>query len=535
MKYSTPILSCLLTNILILNSISTVFACTTLIVGKDAAQEGKTIMARTSDTIDARRAKNLKIYYDKDSSKSYIGLPYWDIEDDEKNDMSQVTTNANGVSLSATETIRSNPKVLALDSPAYSKKGIAEPNIPGLIMPFATSARDGVDILGKAIEERGLASKTGFGVLFSDKREAWYLETLSGHQWVAIKIPDDVYFVAANGPGQIQAYSPTQYKYKFSHFKGKTPMEFANENNIAQKTTLNEFDFRKTFADIQNPRNPKKNYVRVAYIQHRFNPSSRLFDLTTINNGTFPTFLKPEKKISVNDVQTILTSHYQESKDIDPYYLYNNDINQSDSYRSIATLNTSNAHVTIVDNTSGNADVNINNLEYIALGMPTISFYLPIYFGITEVPDALDGATNKADSENEKLFWQFRRLQTLVFLSDPEKNIEFNPEKSKKIIQEKYLNLAKEVEKERLAMEANYKQNRDRTIINDFTKNTVDKLSKLNRQLIQVLMERLDIIEKYNLQDVQERANWFTAKVREQECHFKPAHCQKKFKNLGSN
>ncbi len=521
----------LLALILFINAIKPVSACTTLIVGKNATLEGKTIIARTSDTIDARRAKNLKIYYEKDSSKSYIGLPYWDLEDDEKNDMSQVTTNVNGVSLSATETIRSNEKVLALDPPAYSQKGIAEPNIPGLVMPFATTAREAVDILGKAIENRGIA-KTGFGVLFADKREAWYLETLSGHQWVAIKIPDDVYFVAANGPGQIQAYSPTEYQYKFSLFNGKTPIEFAIENEIAQTTNLKIFDFRKTFADIKNPRNPKKNYVRVAYLQHHFNPSSQLFDLETINKGTFPIFLKPEKKISVNDVQSILTSHYQEYSDIDPYHDYNKDINQNDSYRSIATLNTSNAHVTLVDNNLMDTDVNINNLEYIALGMPTISFYLPIYFGITKVPDSLDGATDKADLENEKLFWQFRKLQTLVFLSDPEKNILFNPQKSESIIQEKYKALAKEVEQDRLLMEADYKQNKSRTIINNFTKNTVNKLSKLNGQLIQSLMERLDINAKYKLQDEQERANWFTAKVREQECHFKPAHCKKDTKTL---
>ncbi len=33
---------------------------------------------------------------------------------------------------------------------------------------------------------------------FSDKHEIWWLETLGGHQWAAIRIPDDAYVIAPN-------------------------------------------------------------------------------------------------------------------------------------------------------------------------------------------------------------------------------------------------------------------------------------------------------------------------------------------------
>ncbi|WP_045096028.1 C69 family dipeptidase [Legionella fallonii] len=500
-------------------------ACTTLIIGKKASLEGKTIIARTSDTIDARRAKNLKIYYDHEGKKSYLGLPYWDLEADEKNDMAQVATNANGLSISATETIQSNSEVLELDPPVYSKNGIEERNIPGIIMPIATTARGAVDILGKAIEERGLASNVGFGVLFADKDEAWYLETLSGHQWVAIKVPEDVYFVAANGPGQIQAYSPVDYEYKFSHFNGKTPIQFAIDRGIAKITETKQFNFRETFADVANPINPRKNFARLAYVQHHFNPSTQSFDLDTINKGKFLTFLKPEKKISVVDVQRIFASHFEEYSDFDPYQRYNKNENERPYYRPIASLNTSNAHVTIVDNPLSNGDNSLANLEYIALGMPTVSFYIPIYYGITQIPKPLTEGTNQADIQNEKLFWQFRRLQSLVFLNDPEKNIPFNPQERMKLIQGSYQALATEIEQERLEMEANYKETNDPTLIDNFTEATVAKVSVLNNQLIQKLMEQLHISTKYSLQDEQAMADWFTTKVREQDCNYKPEHC----------
>ncbi|MBA2655826.1 MAG: C69 family dipeptidase [Tatlockia sp.] len=520
------LISWIIIGVLLINVSDPIFACTTLIVGKKATLDGKTIIARSSDAIDSRRAKNFKIYY-KGRQKIYVGLPYWDLETDEKNDMAQVATNARGLSISATETIQSNAKVLALD-PSSNSVGVTERNIPYLVMPSAKSAREAIDILGKAIEVRGLKWKKGFGVLFADQNEAWYLETLSGHQWVALKIPDDVYFVAANGPGQIQAYSPALYEYKLSNYMGKTPIEFAIENNIAKLTINREFDFRKTFADVDNPRNPRKNFVRLAYLQHYFNSNTQFFNINVINKGDFPSFLKPEKKISLLDVQKVFASHYHEFKDFDPYQHPNKDEKQRPYYYPIANLNTSNVHITTVGPPFLNDDNNLANLQYIALGMPTLSFYLPLYYGLSKIPKSLVAATNLADLENEKLFWQFRRLQVLVFLSDLKKNIPFNPFKRMKIIQKNYELLALEIEKDRLIMETNYLKNPSSLLIDRFTAKTTAKLSYLNRKLIDEFMKQLAIVAKYKLHEKQELAQWFTAKTREQECNYKPERCRNK-------
>lgn len=72
--------------------------------------------------------------------------------------------------------------------------------------------------------------------------------------------------------------------------------------------------------------------------------------------------------------------------------------------------------------------------------MPTVSLYIPIYYGLSKLPKALTQATNKVDSS--KLFWQFRMLQTLVFLSDSEKNIPFNPAERIDFIQKNYQKMA---------------------------------------------------------------------------------------------
>lgn len=237
---------------------SFVNACTTIIVGKKASGNGKIMIARTSDTKNSMRAKNFQIYYDQQNNKSYLGLPYWDLEARQDYDMAQVATNHASVALSATETIQSNATALQLDPPSYAISGVTEPNIPNIVMPQAVSANQAVDILGQAIETLGVKNKAGFDVLIADQNEAWYLETLSGHQWVAVKIPDDVYFVVANGPGQIQGYDTKNYTYKMSQYQGKTPIQFAEEHRIANYTE-GHFDFRASYGDVDNPINPNTN------------------------------------------------------------------------------------------------------------------------------------------------------------------------------------------------------------------------------------------------------------------------------------
>ena len=56
--------------------------------------------------------------------------------------------------------------------------------------------RDGRRYLGKLIAKYG--SPEGNGVIFSDKDDVWYMEIVTGHHWVAQRIPDDSYAVAAN-------------------------------------------------------------------------------------------------------------------------------------------------------------------------------------------------------------------------------------------------------------------------------------------------------------------------------------------------
>lgn len=61
----------------------------------------------------------------------------------------------------------------------------------------ARSAKDGVRIIGRLIQEYGYAD-TGRSYLIADAKEAWVCSVVKGHHWVAQRVPDDEVMVIPN-------------------------------------------------------------------------------------------------------------------------------------------------------------------------------------------------------------------------------------------------------------------------------------------------------------------------------------------------
>ncbi|HFI0586332.1 TPA: C69 family dipeptidase [Streptococcus suis] len=103
--------------------------------------------------------------------------------------------NEKGVSMTATVTAIPNKKILAVD-PLVTAGGLGEAILIDYVLPRVTSAREGIKLIAKTIDEKGSAE--GNIIVIADKNEVWYMEILSGHQYVAIKFPEDKYAIFAN-------------------------------------------------------------------------------------------------------------------------------------------------------------------------------------------------------------------------------------------------------------------------------------------------------------------------------------------------
>lgn len=117
-------------------------------------------------------------------------------------------TNEKGVSVSATETIYGNDaiggntkkNITGVDpfvkTKVDGKVGIEETDIPTIILAEADSAKAGVDLLLNIYKDYGAYFASG--VFICDQNETWYIENCSGHQYVAIKVPDSMIFLEPN-------------------------------------------------------------------------------------------------------------------------------------------------------------------------------------------------------------------------------------------------------------------------------------------------------------------------------------------------
>lgn len=104
-------------------------------------------------------------------------------------------TNSKGVSVTATETLVEKPAILAVD-PLNTESGIEEAEIPTILLSEASSAREAMTLLTSIYATVG--SFGGAGVIVGDADETWYIESISGSQYIAVRLNRDMLFVCPN-------------------------------------------------------------------------------------------------------------------------------------------------------------------------------------------------------------------------------------------------------------------------------------------------------------------------------------------------
>src|SRR5699024_2750488 len=184
--------------------------CTTFLAGKKATIDGSTIVCRVEDysnNFDPQRfvvvkPENQPQHYESKTTKFTIDLPTNPLRytatpdaDNSAGIFGASGINSANVSMTATETITSNPRILSLD-PYNSEDGIGEEDFLTLVLPYVRTAKQAVERVGQLLEKYGTYEANGMA--FGDQEEVWYLETIGGHHWAAVKIPDDAYVIAPN-------------------------------------------------------------------------------------------------------------------------------------------------------------------------------------------------------------------------------------------------------------------------------------------------------------------------------------------------
>ena len=320
--------------------------CTSVVVGEKATADGSFMIARSADS-SAMKAQHFIIH---ESCDNPVGSVYSCAAHHGLNNFTyplpahslRFTTVANwktqlhgavgfnelGVGLTGTESIFARDDALLVD-PWNKETGISEDDIPDVILPRASSAKEACALLGSIIEEIGAAE--GFGVGFIDDKDVWYLETGTAHQWLAHRCPPEKYMATGN-QGRLRKYSPECPGMMAS----KNVVKFAAEHGFYDPAK-GDFDFAAAYTR-DDSRDRVYNDPRVWVMQKHFNPS---IEQPVDDGRNFAVYLKPEAKITVDDLKFCLRNHY-EGTDHDPY---SNGLNGNEPWRPISVFRTYEAHI----------------------------------------------------------------------------------------------------------------------------------------------------------------------------------------------
>lgn len=113
---------------------------------------------------------------------------------DQPNAYSEAGINEKGVSASATLTTSYNAQAKAADP--STDAGIGEYNYVSVILGQSATAREGVELIGSIIDDVGSCGRDQ--LIISDSTESWLFCVLSGHQWIAMQLPEDAVSVNPN-------------------------------------------------------------------------------------------------------------------------------------------------------------------------------------------------------------------------------------------------------------------------------------------------------------------------------------------------
>jgi len=321
--------------------------------------------------------------------------------------------NAKNVGMTATETITSNPRVLGADPLVVYKKaekkgekdipgGIGEEDIVVLVLPYISSAREGVLRLGALLEKYGTYESNG--IAFNDSDEVWWLETIGGHHWIARKVDDNEYVIMPNQFGLDRFDMDDAFGKQEANLCSKDLREFIRDNHLDLNND-GKFNPRLVFgsdADSDHIYNTPRAWFMARYFNgHTFDFDSPHARFKPTSND-IPWSLVPERKITVEDVKYILSSYYQGT----PYNPFQKADNPKKGiYRPIGISRTG---VTSICQIRGYKEDAIKGIEWISYAANAFNTWMPIYTNVSDLPQYIKNVTLDCDTSN--FYWQSRLI-----------------------------------------------------------------------------------------------------------------------------
>ena len=368
-------------------------ACTTILVGKSQSADGSVLHAHNEDMGNEAVGRLWVVPPMRHGEGETLHVPYVELPQVPETLGYWASGNAQGtVGLGTSEQLRPYDSVLVgLNEAGVSMscnwahsreenregRGIRRYAIRQILLERATSARHGVEILGRLIDTYGQVDWGGLIDHLADPQEAWVVETTTGN-WVARRVRDDEIRVTAN------------------RFRIGSDFDLSSDTLVRDAVArgwLASTDHQLSFRDVYG----RPDKMEQPYDSRR---EERVRQLLGGKAGV----IQPE------DLFLVLRDRYEGTAHYTPPQqraVWREDLEGKEGLSR--TISTNMTQSTFVAHLRGDLPVAVGAVLWYGVATPSYAGYFPLYAGGDAVPAALSNPEPAAGDGSA--WWLFRRLQ----------------------------------------------------------------------------------------------------------------------------
>ena len=320
-------------------------ACTGMYVGKGVSADGTALLGRTVDLapwVNAhryvviprvenvpgrtyRRGRNKFCWNLPATTWKFVSTPA--VTSVGHGSMDSACVNERGLAVTGTVTAHPNEKARQAD-PFNRETGPGENSLPGLLAMCCSTAREAIDLLAETIARLG--HENGEIYQIADADEAWYVEVYTGHQWAAVRMPEDKVSCWGN-QFMIRSFDPSSPDTRSS----PELVSLAEKGGFLVRGADGLPDLCRTYS---RPLGDYANY-RTWFGHHVLAPETAGAYAT---DRPMALFFSPARKVGYRDLFELMRARY-EGTDHDP------DANRIQNVRVIGTTKQATSHVISID------------------------------------------------------------------------------------------------------------------------------------------------------------------------------------------
>lgn len=410
-------------------AVADALACTNLIVGKNVSADGSTIISYSADSYSLfgelyhysaglHKKGTMINVYEWDTGK-YLG------QIEQARQTYNVVGNMNEFQLTIGETTFGGRPEL-VDTMGIIDYG----SLIYLGLQRSRTAREAIKVMTDLVQEYGYCS-SGESFTIADPNEVWIMEMIGkgpgvrGAVWVAVRVPDDCISAHANH-SRIHQFDTSD---KENCMYAPDVISFAREKGYFNGVNK-DFSFSKAYAPLDFG---ARRYCE-ARVWSYFNMfTDRGDELLPYIQGTtdepMPLYVKPNRKISVQDVKNAMRDHYEGTalditKDFGagpyhtPYRLSPLEFEvNGQKYFNERPISTQQSGFVFVAQMRENLPDAVGGVLWFGLDDANMTVFTPVYCCATRVPECytrVDGADYITFSWKSS-FWVFNWIANMVY------------------------------------------------------------------------------------------------------------------------